>query len=258
VATVQGLVADADTVLLLVDCAGEALKRLWVIFETLLAFQADKLKMRCTAPGGFGASEASLKAWEACIDAVDWALAEATLKNDDKRLRAFAEREWNSSGQGVERMMAQLRKFLRQEVYSQILIAAVEKNDKGAVLAALDFGADPEALDAMGNTCEAVAAFNDRTDIEELLFERRMRHRPHLPLADWALDPQQLANSHQAGWFVTEFLGGQLEPEEARDSDEEQIIAGEQLRLGESEESTCTPNLSSRAESCHNASQSPR
>lgn len=254
VTTLQGLVAGADTVLLLVDAEGQAFRRLWVIFEAMLAFLAGKLRMRCTSPGGFGTSEAALKAWEARIDSADWALAEAVLKSDEKRLRSFAEREWEIGGKGIERMMAQLRKALRTDAYSQILIGAVVKGDKSAVLAALDLGADPEVLDTQGNTCEAVAAFNGRKDIEDLIFERRMRLRSHMPLAEWALDPQQLASSQQAGediLFVTEYLGGRLGPEETGDSEEERFIAGELLHL--SEQSTCTPNLSSRAESAHDA-----
>jgi len=247
-------VAGADTVLLLVDGAGEALQRLWVVFEAVLALQAGKLDVRCTAAGGFGDSEADLKAWETRIDAADWVLAETSRKCDEKQLRSFAEREWEIGGKGVERMLAQFRKALRQDVYSQILISAVKKGNKSAVRAALDLGADPEAQDALGNTGEALAAFNGRTDIENLLFERRMKDRFHAPL-DWALDPRQLANSEQANWFVTEFLGGSL-PEEVRDGDEDHIIAGQFLQL--SERSTCTPNLSSREESSHNASYSPR
>jgi len=243
VATVQRIVARADAVLLLVDGEGEALRRLWVVFEALLALQAGKLHVRCTAPEGFGATEAALKAWEARIDAVDWALAEVSRTSDEKKLRAFAEKEWNKNGTGTERALAHLTKALRQDVYSQILIAAVEKGDLKAVLAALELGADPETLDAMGNTGEALAAFNDRKDIEDLLFERRMRHHVHPELSEWALNPQQLADSEQANWFVTEFL----RPEERRESDQDIDIHGELLHLYE--QSTCTPVLSSRAES---------
>jgi hypothetical protein len=250
VTVVQQRVGAAQTVLLLVSGKCESLQRLWVVFEALLALQAGKLQVRCAAPGGFGDSEAALKLWEANIDAVDWALADVTLKSDEKRLKAFAEKEWEVGGKGVERMLAQLRKSLRQDVYSQILSGAVAKGDLQAVRAALDLGADPEVQDALGNTGEAVAAFNGNDEIADLLFEHRMRKHFHAPLSEWALDPRQLAASDQAGWFVTEYLGGKL-PEEVADDEEDLHIAG--LLLGLSEPSTCTPNLSSRAESSRSA-----
>lgn len=248
-ASVQRRIALADKVLLIVDKEGVAFRRLWVIFEALLSLQCGKLQVRCAASEGFGDSEASLKAWEALIDTADWALAETSRKLDEKRLRAFAEKEWEAGGRGVERMLAQLRKALRQDIYGQILMSAVKKGDKKTVVAALDLGADPEVEDGLGNTAESLAAFDGRKDIEDILFERRMRTRFHPSLSEWALDPQQLASSDQAGWFVTEFLGGQIDADEGRDSDEEQVVAGELLRL--SEQSTATPHLSSRDESSH-------
>jgi hypothetical protein len=261
VATVQRHVAAADTVLLVLDTEGETLRRLWVVFEALLAFQAGKLHVRCTAPDGFGASEAALRDWEGRIDRADWALAECSRKSDDKRLRAFAEKEWEVGGKGVERMLAQLRKTLRQDVYSQILVAAVQDGDKATVSAALDLGADPEAQDALGNTVEALAAFNGREDIENMLFERRMRQQFHPSLSEWALDPRQLAKSDQAGWFVTEYLGGEPElddgPDEARESDEEHIVASKFLHLSE-QSSTCTSRFSSHDELSQNDSHSSR
>jgi len=119
-----------------------------------------------------------------------------------------------------------------------------------AVIAALDLGADPDAEDLMGNTGEELASFDGRTDIQNVIFERRMKQRFHVPLAEWALDPSQLANSEQAEWFVTEYLGGHLSSEEERDTTEDKVIAGQLLHLPEDTlESTCIPNLSSRAES---------
>merc|ERR1719440_218602 len=109
VTTVMNNVTNADTVLLLVDAEGAALRRLWVILDALLASQAGNLKVRCTAPGGFGSSEKALKTWEALIDRADWGLAETSRKADEKRLRAFAEQEWETRGKGVERVLAQFR-----------------------------------------------------------------------------------------------------------------------------------------------------
>jgi len=181
VASVQRLVAGADEVLLIMDIEGKALVRLWVIFEALLAHSAGKLRVRPVS--GFGSNEAALREWEAKLDAADWMLGEATRGGDEKRLRSFATRAWDSSGRGIERMMAQLKIWMRREVYGEILIGAVEAGDKRSVEKALDMGARPEQRDRQGNTAEALASYLGRTDIEDLLFERRLRNRNHLPLS---------------------------------------------------------------------------
>jgi len=185
-AAVHRTVAAAKEVLLVLDAEGVALKRLWVLFEALLAVAVDgKLRVRCSAPKGYGDSEEALRSWEARIDAVDWVLATATRKTDDKRLRNFAERNWEMNGKGVERMLAQLKKQLRKEVYGQILIGAVQKGNKAAVAACLDAGASPEQQDAFGNTVEELAAHHGRQDIEDFLFTKRMNGRPHTALSEF-------------------------------------------------------------------------
>jgi hypothetical protein len=257
VAFVQQLVAGSDEVLLVVDPEGEALRRLWVVFEALLAFHAGKLRVRCASSDGFGSSVAALKTWEAHIDAADWALADVTRKCDEKRLKAYAERVWNSGGKSIERTMAQFKMTLRQTIYSQILVAAVEAGDKQAIIAALDLGASPESQDHLGNTVEELASFNGRTDIQDLLFDRRMEKRGHLSLAEWALNPRELAKSAQANWFVTEYLNEGLEVTEPLIDFDEGLVSREMLQLGPadlSDQSTVTPNLSSRGGSTPGAS----
>jgi hypothetical protein len=252
VAFVQQLVAVVDEVLLVVDLEGKALRRLWVVFEVLLAFHAGKLRVRCASSNGFGSSEAALKTWEAHLDAADWALADTTRKSDEKRLKAYAERVWESGGKSMERTMAQLRRSLRQDIYSQILVAAVEVGDRKAVIAALDLGASPEAQDHLGNTAEELATFNGRTDIYDLLFDRRMQQRGHLSLSEWALNPSELAKSEQAAWFVTEYLKDDLGVVETLTDFDEGLASEGLLQLGSADlcdQSTATPNLSSRGES---------
>jgi hypothetical protein len=255
VAAVRRLLAGADEVLLLIDNEGQALQRLWVIFEAFQGFEMGKLRLRCTAPGGFGATEADLNAWDARIDAADWALADVSRKCDEKRLRVYAEKTWETNGKGTERILARLKMALRQDVYNQILVAAVVAGDKHSVSAALERGASPESKDTLGNTVESLAMFNGRSDIENLLFERRMYPKRHLGLSEWALNPQELANSEQASWFVTEYLTDELGREEAQfNGIEDFLVSGDLLRLTSpdlSEQSTRTPHLSSRGESSY-------
>mmetsp|Transcript_106665 Transcript_106665/g.188867 ORF Transcript_106665/g.188867 Transcript_106665/m.188867 type:complete len:451 (-) Transcript_106665:129-1481(-) len=246
VATVQGLIAGAGDVLLVLDSEGKALNRLWVLFEVFLAQIAGKLRVRCAASSGFGSSQASLRAWESRIDSIDWVLAETTRSSDDKRLRKFAEFEWEMKGRGVERMLVQLKKFLRSNIYGQILVNAVEAGDRMAVETALDLGADPCTRDHLGNPVEDLASFNGRGDIEKLLFERRMQKMPHLRLSAF-FNPQELADSDQAEWFFTE-VAGETENISAA------VHLGDEDPLhlssaGFSEQSTRTPHLSSRSSS---------
>lgn len=248
IANVQGLIAGAGDVLLVLDSEGKALKRLWVLFEAFLALGAGKLRVRCGSASGFGSSQASLRAWESRIDAADWVLAEATRSSDDKRLRKFADTEWEMKGRGVERMLVQLKMFLRSHVYGQILVSAVEAGNRQAVELALDLGADPNTRDRLGNPVEELAAFNGRGDIERLLFEKRMQKMPHLRLSAF-FNPRELAESDQAGWFFTEVVG---DTDGAHPGGDVTIEAEETLHLsstGLSEQSTRTPNLSSRSSS---------
>jgi len=183
VTEVQRSIAGAGDVLLVLDAEARALGRVWVLFEALLAVAAGKLRVRCSAPGGFGASEEDISAWEDRIDAADWVLAQATRRTDERRLRAYADKAWESGARGLEQRLAQLKGFLRREVYGQLLIAAVERGDRRAVEAALDRGASPEQQDALGNTAEELAAFNGHAELEELLFARRMHKIPHQRLS---------------------------------------------------------------------------
>merc|ERR1719491_1917456 len=109
-------------------------------------------------------------------------------------------------GRGIERMLVQLKRCLRNDIYGQILANAVEAGDRRAVEAALDLGADPSTRDHLGNPAEELAAFNGRGDIENLLFQKRMQKMPHLRLSAF-FNPEELANSEQAGWFFTEVEG---------------------------------------------------
>jgi len=164
------------------------------LFEALLALDAGKLRVCCSAPGGYGVSEEALRQWQGRIDAIDWVLAETTRKCDDKRLRAQADRLWELQGKGIERLLAQLKKFLRREIYGQILLGAVEAGNLKAVVGLLDSGANPEQKDAFGNTVEELASSNGRPDIEEVIFERRMRGKVHCDLSAF-FDPHELLNS---------------------------------------------------------------
>eukprot|EP00927_Polykrikos_kofoidii_P063666 TRINITY_DN58531_c0_g1_i1.p1 TRINITY_DN58531_c0_g1~~TRINITY_DN58531_c0_g1_i1.p1 ORF type:complete len:469 (-),score=105.57 TRINITY_DN58531_c0_g1_i1:22-1428(-) len=184
VAEVRRAISAADELLLVVDAEALALRRLWVLFELLIASETNKrLRIRCQALGGFGATTEALTAWEAHIDGIDWSLAEASRKADEKRIRGFAVRIWEQAGKGVEKMLAQVRTQLRREIYGQILLGAVEEGDVDAVQKALDMGANPEQMDGMGNTVEELASFAERFEIEELIFTKRMQGRSHMPLA---------------------------------------------------------------------------
>eukprot|EP00933_Yihiella_yeosuensis_P075082 TRINITY_DN8424_c0_g1_i1.p1 TRINITY_DN8424_c0_g1~~TRINITY_DN8424_c0_g1_i1.p1 ORF type:complete len:464 (-),score=85.95 TRINITY_DN8424_c0_g1_i1:139-1530(-) len=246
VASVQALVSGAKEVLLVLDSEGKALSRLWVLFEALLGVASNKLRFRSSAPCGFGNSAAAVRQWEARIDGVDWVLAETTRKSDDRRLRAFAERVWEKAG-GVERLLAQLKAQLRREVYSQVLLGAVEIGDKAAVEAALDKGASLDFRDADGNTLEDLASFHGFQAIEDMLFERRMRGLAHKPLSMFFQAKELMANSAEAdpevlAPFMTQALDDELldledGAESEDDADWNLLAQAERM----SEQSTRTP-----------------
>eukprot|EP00971_Amphidinium_carterae_P255966 5082197-Amphidinium_carterae.1 len=190
VGAVRDSVFGASEVLLVLDAEGLALRRLFVLFEVMLAHACGKLRVTCSAPGGWGSTQQELKRWEERIDAMDWVLAETTRKADDRRLRAASERLWEKVGKDAERLLASLRKALRQVVYSEVLIASTAAGKLPIVKLALEMGADPEHKDMCGNLPEDVAAFNGRNDIEEVIFSWRMRHMSHKPLR-LLLDPSE-------------------------------------------------------------------
>lgn len=186
VAVIQASIAGASHVLLVLDAEGLAFRRLFVLFEALLAQTAGKLSVSCSAPGGFGCSEESLRLWESRFDAADWETSETTRKSDGKRIRAFADKAWEVGGKGIERMLARMKIDLRKEVYGQVLVAAVEQGDIRAVKLALELGADPSHKDKHGNAAEELAAFNGREDIEEAIFAKRLAGQPgHQRLSDY-------------------------------------------------------------------------
>lgn len=181
----QDAIAGVPEVLLLLGNDEQALSRLWVLFEALLAMEAGKLRVRCTSPSGFGDSVVDFHRWQASIDAVDWVLAQSTRKADDKRLRGFVDRVWEmpDRGFGIERRLAHFKKFLRQKIYGQILLGAVLKGDLQAVQTLLQNGVDSDQRDAYGNTAEELASFAGRFDIEDALFQQRMQKLNHVQLS---------------------------------------------------------------------------
>lgn len=209
VSITKAAVAGAKEVLLVLDAEGRALQRLWVIFELLLAVsQGKRLRVRCSSNGGagpgggFGTSEEAIKRWEARVDAVDWSLSEVSKKSHERRLRGFAERFWEGglalSTGGVEQLLARLKIRLRQELYSQVFLGAVEVGDKAAVLSALDRGISPMQRDSSGNMPEDVAAFYGHEDIEDLLFARRVGSLAHPPLSSF-FGKKELALASETG-----------------------------------------------------------
>lgn len=196
VSSTRQVVSGVKEVLLVLDSEGLALKRLWVLFEALLATAAGKLRVR-GSPGGFGASESSIRTWEAHIDAVDWVLAEANRNADDRQIRNFALKAWELGGKGIDAMLAQMKKQIRAEVYGQILVAAADSGNVQGVRAALEVGANPEQKDSLGNTAAELAAFNGHKHIEEAIFEHRMRRRYHGNLSSF-LRPEDMVQSFAA------------------------------------------------------------
>mmetsp|Transcript_6647 Transcript_6647/g.14502 ORF Transcript_6647/g.14502 Transcript_6647/m.14502 type:complete len:448 (-) Transcript_6647:37-1380(-) len=258
VGSVRDSVFGADEVLLVLDSEGLALKRLFVLFEVLLAHACGKLRLTCSAPNGWGSTEDSLRMWEARIDAIDWVLAETTRKSDDRRVRAASERLWEKVGKDVDKLLVTLRKELRQEVYSQILLECVEAGKPKVVKLALEMGANPERCDACGNMPEDLAVYNGRTDIEEMIFSWRMRNMSHKPLR-LLLDPHELGRPHlDMAPFLTEPL---LE----EDEEDEPFPDWFALGLGEhiaaaaerSTPSTLTPGLSGASSSRSSSAMPP-
>lgn len=183
VTTLHSLLEAVPEVVLVLDAQASALKRLWVLFESLVAFDLGKLRIRCSSPSGFGDSQESLRTWQHHVDSVDWVLAETTKAADDKRIRGFVQRQWTLCGKDVERKLALLRKFLRREIYGQIAVAAVMIGNKATVAALLEAGIDPGRMDEFGNTLEELASSCEHPEVEEMLFEHRMRKLNHLPLS---------------------------------------------------------------------------
>lgn len=250
VATVQALVNGSKDVLLVLDTQAKALERLWVIFEALLAVPAGKLRIRSANPDGFGKSKRDILQWEARIDAIDWGVADTTRKNDEKRIRAFADRVWEAHGSGVERMLAQLKLLLRREVYGHLLIGAVEAGDREAVEAALERGASLNQRDADGNTLEDLASFCEHPDIENLLFERRMGGMAHKSLSTFFEAKELVASSDEIHTdvlapFMTEtaFFGEPDASESVSDDDDWSFLARAE-RLSDQSTASHTPGSS--------------
>lgn len=241
-AEVVSIVAGVHEVLLVMDAQAIVLGRLWVLFEALVAVDAGKLRVRSAVPGGFGCSEKALRRWEGYIDAVDWVLAQTTRKSDEKRMRLYADKVWEINGKGIERMLVQLKKFLRREVYAQILIGAVGKGDFRAVEALLEAGADPAQQDEYGNTVEELAASYGYNEVEELLFDRRMRKTPYRSLSSFFTSSELMAASND----VPKAVLAPFFTEPASESEEDERLAGPGAELlfnltRQSEASTNTP-----------------
>ena len=122
VSAVQALVHGAKEVLLVLDAELICLSRIWVLAEAMMATAANKLRICTSDPRGYGNSLDDILKWESRIDAIDWSLAEARRKSDERRLRTFSDRVWDVHGIGNERMLAQLKVLLRKEVNGQILV----------------------------------------------------------------------------------------------------------------------------------------
>lgn len=189
VAAVKAGISRCSEVLLVLDAEACVLGRLWVLFEVLLAMDACKLRSCCAAPGGFGSSEGAVRAWETRIDQIDWVQARATRRSDERRLRQYADKVWEPA-KGVESLLCKLKKLLRVEVHSQILLAATLAGDEGAVRAAIAAGADVQRPDSYGNTAEMLASYHGHPQLEELLFAERVKHQQHMDFRSF-LDPAQ-------------------------------------------------------------------
>eukprot|EP00435_Cladocopium_sp_Y103_P028118 s412_g7.t1 len=234
--SLQATVAAVQEVLLILDKDALCFSRLWVLTEAMMAVRGNKLRICSTA--SLGSTEMDIQAWEERIDGIDWSLATSSRKNDERRLRKFAERVWDMNGIGTDRLLAQLKVALRKYIYGQILVKAVEHGDRKAVEAALERGASPEQRDADGNTLEDLASFCNQQDIEEVLFERRMQRMTHQPLStfftpDDLMENCSAADPHVLLPFMTQPVESRSEgredglPEE--DAEEErlwQVLAG--------------------------------
>ena len=85
-----------------------------------MAVRSNKLRISSTA--SLGSTEMDIQTWEERIDGIDWSLATSSRKNDERRLRKFAERVWDMNGIGTDRLLAQLKVALRKYIYGQILV----------------------------------------------------------------------------------------------------------------------------------------
>lgn len=250
VTTVQSLVNGSKDILLVLDTQAKALERLWVLFESLLAVQGGKLRIRSANPAGFGNSKKDILQWEARIDSIDWGVADVTRKSDEKRMRAFADRVWETHGSGIERMLAQFKVLLRREVNGHLLIGAVEAGDREAVEAALERGASLIQRDADGNTLEDLASFCEHPDIEDLLFERRMGGMAHKSLSTF-FEAKELAVSSDEVYadvlapFMTEtsFFDAPHAPDSGSDDDDWNLLSRAE-RLSNQSTASHTPGSS--------------
>ncbi|CAJ1455927.1 unnamed protein product [Effrenium voratum] len=232
VAAVQALILGVQEVLLVLDKDGLCLSRLWVLAEAMMAIS----KLRVSSAVHFSGSEAELLKWEACIDAVDWAVA-TSRKADERRLRTFAERVWDM-GIGTDRLVTQLKVLLRKEVYGQILLKAVEQGDVGAIEAALQRGAPLEQRDVDGNTLEDLACFYNHPEIEEMLFQRRMQGMAHRPLsmffkAEDLLEECGRAHPEVLMPFLTQPIDGTEPSDDESDEEAWQLLASLQHPFGQ-------------------------
>eukprot|EP00928_Gymnodinium_smaydae_P042402 TRINITY_DN28563_c0_g1_i1.p1 TRINITY_DN28563_c0_g1~~TRINITY_DN28563_c0_g1_i1.p1 ORF type:complete len:494 (-),score=119.33 TRINITY_DN28563_c0_g1_i1:14-1495(-) len=232
VAVVTTTIKKAGVVLLVLDAAGLALTRLWVLFEAMLALACGtELRVRSSSPNSFGADENSLRQWEEHIDAADWGMAEITRKADSKRVRGFAERNWDMKGRSSEQLLRQLKMLLRKEIYGQILVGAVVAGDRKAAQLAIEMGANPCQQDAMGNTVEELANAGGFSEIADLIFERRMRVKPHAALSDF-FAPAELAEAAVEGVMPPALLESFITEAEELDADPRDASTAPSSRQG--------------------------
>eukprot|EP00438_Fugacium_kawagutii_P024248 Skav223109 [mRNA] locus=scaffold419:737842:738540:+ [translate_table: standard] len=120
VESLQATVAKVQDVLLVLDEDALCFSRLWVLTEAMMAVRGNKLRLCST--NSLGSTLVDINTWEERIDGIDWSLATSSRKNDERRLRKFAEKVWDMYGIGTERLLAQLKVALRKYIYGQILV----------------------------------------------------------------------------------------------------------------------------------------
>ena len=118
--SLQATVAAVQEVVLILDKDALCFSRLWVLTEAMMAVSSNKLRISSTA--SLGSTEMDIQTWEERVDGIDWSLATSSRKNDERRLRKFAERVWDMNGIGTDRLLAQLKVALRKYIYGQILV----------------------------------------------------------------------------------------------------------------------------------------
>ena len=118
--SLQATVAAVQEVVLILDKDALCFSRLWVLTEAMMAVRSNKLRICPTA--SLGSTAMDIQTWEERIDGIDWSLATSSRKNDERRLRKFAERVWDMNGIGTDRLLAQLKVALRKYIYGQILV----------------------------------------------------------------------------------------------------------------------------------------